>query len=439
MMNGSLIKPLAIGLFFGLLLPQAWGNEALYNLLDSRAKDIEEKVITWRRDLHQNPELSNREFRTSKLVASHLKSLGMEVQTEVAHTGVVGLLKGGLPGPVVALRADMDALPVTENTDLPFASKAVSEYNGQKVGVMHACGHDAHTAILMGVAEVLAGIKDQIPGTVKFIFQPAEEGAPQGEEGGAELMVKEGVMKNPEVEAVFGLHISSQSPLNSLSYRPGGLMASSDRLSILVKGKQAHGASPWSGVDPVVVSAQIILALQTIPSRQVNATLAPSVISIGSIHGGVRSNIIPGEVELVGTIRSLDPNMRTKIHERIRRTAKGIAESAGAQAEVKIDLGYDVTVNDQALTAKMQSTMERVAGADKVLNIPPITGSEDFSFLAGEAPGLFFFLGATPEDVPLSKATGHHTPEFFVDEQSFLLGVRALCHLTMDYMVGAGK
>ena len=438
-MNISKYKMMGLWFMGALLLCQVQGNDALYKLLDSRASEVEEKVIAWRRDFHENPELSNREFRTAKIVAAHLQSLGLEVQTGVAHTGVVGLLKGGKPGPVVALRADMDALPVTENTSLSFASKVRSEYNGQKVGVMHACGHDAHTAILMGVAQVLAGMKDRVPGTVKFIFQPAEEGAPKGEEGGAELMVREGVMKNPEVEAVFGLHISSQSPLNSLSYRPGGLMASSDRLSIVVKGKQAHGASPWSGVDPVVVSAQIIMALQTIPSRQVNATLAPSVISIGSIHGGVRSNIIPAEVEMIGTIRSLNPAMRIDIHERIHRTATHIAESAGAQAIVEIDMGYNVTVNDPNLTSQMQATMERVAGSKNVLNIPPITGSEDFSFLAGEAPGLFFFLGATPADISITEASGHHTPEFFVDESSFLLGVRTLLHLTVDYMSSAGQ
>ena len=423
----------------GLLAPfvaAGDGAEALYRQLDSLAAGVEQKVIAWRRDLHEHPELSNREFRTGEMVAEHLRSLGLEVRDKVAFTGVVGLLKGGKPGPVVALRADMDALPVTEDTGLPFASKVRSTYNGQDVGVMHACGHDSHVAILMGVAEVLASMRDQLPGSVKFLFQPAEEGSPRGEEGGAELMVKQGALENPVPDAVFGLHISSRAHLNNINYRPGGSMASSDVLKITVHGKQTHGASPWQGVDPVVISAQIILALQTIPSRQMDATLAPSIVTIGSIHGGVRSNIIPDKVEMIGTIRALDTGMRTDIHERIKRTARLIAESAGATADVEIQLGYPITYNNPELTARMLPTLEKVAGKDHVILAQPITGAEDFSFYAEKVPGLFFFLGATPEDVPLSEAAPHHTPKFFVDERSFLLGIRTMLHLTVDYMLG---
>lgn len=410
---------------------------ALLAEADQKAAAMETRVIGWRRDLHQHPELSNREFRTARLVTEHLRSLGIAVQTGVAHTGVVGLLKGGRPGPVVALRADMDGLPVTEATGLAFASKQRATYNGQEVGVMHACGHDTHVAILMGAAEVLASMKERLPGTIKFLFQPAEEGAPAGEEGGAELMVKQGVMENPKPDVVFGLHISSRAHLNSINYRPGGAMASSDVLKITVHGKQTHGASPWQGVDPVVVSAQIIMGLQTIVSRQLDATLAASIVTIGSIHGGVRSNIIPNKVEMLGTIRALDKAMRTEIHERVRRTAISIARSAGAKADVEIILGYPITYNDPELTQRVLPTLRRVVGADKVRLSPAITGAEDFSFLAQEVPGFFFFLGATPENMPLAEAGPHHTPKFFVDEASLLTGVRSMLHLTLDYLSGA--
>lgn len=427
-----------IVILFGLWPSFSFANNAaFYALLDRKTEDIEGKVIAWRRDIHQFPELSNREFRTAKKVADHLRSLGMEVQTEVAHTGVVALLRGKKAEPVVALRADMDALPVVENTGLPFASKVKSTYNGQEVGVMHACGHDAHVAILMGVAEILASVKDQLPGTVKFIFQPAEEGAPAGEEGGAELMVKQGVMENPKVDVTFGLHVSSQSPLHTITYRPGGLMASSDKFEILVRGKQSHGASPWHGVDPVVVAAQIVLGLQTITSRQMDLTRAPTVVSVGSIQGGVRNNIIPNEVKMIGTIRALDDAMRRDIHERVKRTATLIAESAGATAEVSIDLGYGITYNDPSLTQQVLPTLKRVTGTERVVQIPPITGAEDFSFYAQEAPGFFFFLGSLSPDTPAEEAPGHHTPEFVIDEASFTTGVRAMLHLTLDYMNAA--
>ena len=316
--------------------------------------------MAWRRDIHEHPELGNREFRTAALVAEHLRALGMEVRTEVGHTGVVATLRGGRPGPVVALRADMDALPVTELVDLPFASKVRTTYNGQEVGVMHACGHDNHVAILMGVADVLASVKDDLPGSVKFIFQPAEEGAPSGERGGAELMLEEGAFENPTPEAVFGLHVAP-GPLGHLSYRSGSAMASSDGLRIVVRGRQTHGAIPWGGIDPIVVSSQIVLGLQTIASRQLPVTLTPSIITIGSIHGGVRGNIIPDEVEMVGTIRTFDEEVREDIHRRIRQTAELIAASAGATAEVFISEGYPVTENDPALTERMVPTLQRVA------------------------------------------------------------------------------
>jgi amidohydrolase len=391
------------------------------------------KVVAWRRDIHQHPELSNREFRTAKLVAEHLRGLGMEVQTGVAHTGVVGVLRGGKPGPVVALRADMDALPVTEMVDLPFASKATTEYNGQQVGVMHACGHDNHVAILMGAAEVLAGMRDQLPGTVKFIFQPAEEGPPAGEEGGAAMMVAEGVLRDPAPEAIFGLHVWP-GRVGTLMYRSAGTMASADRMKIIVRGKQTHGAAPWAGVDPIVTSAQIVNALQTIASRQVNITTAPSIVTVGSIHGGVRNNIIPDSVVMEGTIRAFDPAMRKDIHERVRRTAEMIAQSAGATAQVDIDLGPPVTYNDPALTERMVPTLQRAAGADRVSVSPMITGAEDFAVYQENIPGMFFFLGIVPEGTDPATAPANHSPYFFADEGALPVGVTALTQLALDYL-----
>jgi amidohydrolase len=388
------------------------------------------KVVTWRRDFHQHPELSNQEFRTAEIIADHLLALGMEVQTEVAHTGVVGTLRGG-DGPVVALRADMDALPVTELVDLPFASKAKGVYQGREVGVMHACGHDNHVAILMGVAEVLAGMGDELPGTVKFIFQPAEEGTPDGSIGGAELMLMEGVFENPRPDVVFGLHVFPY-PVGTIATRPGGLMASSDRHQITIKGKQTHGAVPWAGVDPIVAASQVVMGLQTIVSRQLDATLTPSIVTVGRIEGGVRNNIIPESVELEGTIRTFDAATRNDIHTRIRRTASNIAEAAGATADIVIDQGYGVTRNDPTLYRQMAPTLEIVAG-DRFIEATQTTTAEDFSYFANEVPGLFLFLGVAPDDPTLIHP--NHSPRFYADERALPVGVEALTSMTLDYMV----
>lgn len=408
-------------------------NENIKKQIDQLADEIEPKVIEWRRHFHQNPELSNREFKTAEKVAKHLKDLGMEVQVNVAHTGVVGLLKGGLPGPTIALRADMDALPVTERVDIPFASKVRTTYLDKEVGVMHACGHDSHVAILMGTAQVLSKLKDQIMGSVVFIFQPAEEGAPPGEEGGAKLMVKEGVLKDYNVDVAFGLHISSGLEANKIRYKPGGAMAASDRFVITVKGKQSHGSRPWSGVDPIVTSAQIINGIQTIVSRQMELTNEAAVITVGKIQGGVRNNIIPEEVEMVGTIRTLDKKMQMDLHERLRKTATLIAESQGATAEVDIQIGYPVTFNNLKLTAQMLPTLFATAGEDNVHISKAITGAEDFSFFAEQVPGLYFFLGGMPKGMSPLDAAGHHTPDFYLDESGFKLGVRTFCNLVFDY------
>ncbi|MEO5862990.1 MAG: amidohydrolase, partial [Burkholderiales bacterium] len=391
-------------------------------------------VIDWRRDIHQHPELSNREFRTAKLVAEHLQKLGLEVKTGVAKTGVVAVLVGGKPGPVVALRADMDALPVVEAVDLPFASKVKGEYEGKEVGVMHACGHDTHVAILMGVAEMFAKVKDQLPGTVKFIFQPAEEGPPRGEEGGAALMVKEGALENPKPNAIFGLHVVAMMNTGTIGYRAGPMMAAADILRIKVKGRQTHGSQPWSGVDPIVTAAQIVLGLQTIISRQVNITSEPAVVTIGSIHGGNRFNIIPEEVEMVGTIRTFDEAMRDDIHKRIKNTAEMIAASQGATVQVEIEKPYAVTINDEELTALMAPTLKRVAGETNVKVRPKTTGAEDFSVYQQKIPGLFYFVGITPPGTDLSKVAVNHSPKFFVDESGLLLGIRSLAALVVDYL-----
>lgn len=401
---------------------------------DQAAGRIEGRVIEWRRDIHAHPELGNREYRTAALVANHLESLGLEVTTGVAHTGVVGLLRGGKPGPTVALRADMDALPVTEEVDLPFASKVKTMWAGKETGVMHACGHDTHVAMLMGVAEILSGMRAQLKGNVKFFFQPAEEGPPPGETGGAALMIKQGVMSDPRVDAVFGLHIGSMLEAGTLAYRPGPALAAADVLRITVIGRQTHGSAPWTGVDPIVVSAQIILGLQTIISRQINITGEPAVLSIGSINGGNRFNIIPDQVEMMGTIRTFDEDMRDDIHERIRITATNIAAAAGATAEVEIEKPYAVTINDPALTEQMLPTLQRVAGDDKVILFPKITGAEDFSFFAQKAPGLFIFLGGSPPGTDLSKVAYNHSPRFQIDESALKLGVRTMTQLTLDYM-----
>lgn len=421
---------------FGL---NAQVNASLQSKVDKQARDIEQKMIDWRRDLHQNPELSNREFKTSAKVAEHLKSLGIEVQTGIAHTGVVGILKGGKPGPVIALRADMDALPVTERNNLPFASKEKATFNGQETGVMHACGHDAHVAILMSVAEILSKSKNDLKGTIKFIFQPAEEGAPAGEKGGAGLMVEEGVLENPNVDVIFGLHVRSISKLGVIEYRPKGFMAASDWFTIKVYGKQSHGSRPWLGVDPIVVSSQIIAGLQTIVSRQTDLTQAAAVISIGRINSGIRENIIPETLEMSGTIRTFDPQMQGIIHDKIKLTATNIAESAGARAEVIIDKKMPVTFNNEKITKQMVASLKRAAGDNNVIEIPPDTGSEDFAYYVEKVPGMFFFVGACPADMDPAKAASHHTPDFMMDEGSMRVGLKAMLQLTLDYMYAPAK
>lgn len=419
-----------------LVATQAFGqvNSKLQTKLDLQAKEIETRVIEWRRHLHQNPELSNRETQTAAYVAEQLKKLGLEVQTGVAHTGVVALLETGKPGPVIALRADMDALPVTERNSLPFASKVKTTFNGQETGVMHACGHDSHVAILMGVAEILVKNKADLKGTIKFIFQPAEEGAPVGEEGGASMMVKEGVLQNPKVEAIFGLHISSVTPLGKLTYKPGGMMAAADTYSVKILGRQAHGSTPWMSIDPIVVSAQITNGLQTIISRQTELTKEAAVITVGRIQSGIRENIIPEEAFFAGTIRTLDTDMQDKIHEKIKLTATKIAESAGAKAEVTIRKGTPVTYNDPALTQKMIPSLQKAAGANNTYEINAITGAEDFAFYQKEIPGFFFFLGAMPPDTDPAKVPSHHTPDFMIDETAFVTGVKAMLNVTVDYL-----
>ena len=405
--------------------------------IDSRMEAVMPKVIAWRRDIHQHPELGNHEVRTSKLVADHLRSLGMEVQAGVAKTGVIGILRGGKPGPVVALRADMDALPVTEQVDLPFKSTVRTQYNGNEVGVMHACGHDNHVAIMMGVADVLAGMKASLPGTVKFIFQPSEEGPPAGEEGGAPLMVKEGALENPKPGAIFGLHVWP-APQGSLSYRPNGIMAAADGFSVVVKGRQTHGAQPWGGVDPIVVGAQIVLGLQTVASRQIDVSNSPAIITVGAFNGGNRGNIIPDSVVMVGTIRTFDEGMRREIHERVTRTAEEIARSAGATARVVIDKGGMVTWNDATLTGLMLPTLKRTAGEGGVLVTNPITGSEDFPAFTQKIPGLYYFLGVLPKGADPAKAPRNHSPLFFADEAALPTGVRSMANLAVDYLKSGG-
>jgi amidohydrolase len=403
--------------------------------IDRAVQDITPQLVAWRRDLHRHPELGNRETRTAGVVAAHLRALGLdEVRTGVAHTGVVGLLRGGRPGPVVALRADMDALPVAEQVDLPFASQARAHYNGEDCGVMHACGHDTHTAILMAVASVLTGQRERLAGSVKFIFQPAEEGPPDGERGGAELMIEQGALENPEPEVIFGLHVISMLPSGVIGTRGGPLMASADRLKLTVRGRQTHGAAPWRGVDPIVTAAQVVLGLQTLVSRELDITHEPAVLSIGAIKGGIRDNIIPDEVRLLGTIRTFDEGMRGFLHERITEAAQAIGKAARADCEVCIERGYDVTINDVQLTHKMLPTLARVAGADQVRHIAKVTGSEDFSCFQQVVPGLFIFLGVTPPGRDAETAEPNHSPRFFVDEGALPLGVRALAHLACDWL-----
>jgi len=394
---------------------------------------LNKKVIQWRHEIHQNPELSNREFKTAEKVAAHLKSLGMEVKTGIAHTGVVGVLKGKKPGKVLALRADMDALPVTEQNDLSFRSTVQATYNGKETGVMHACGHDTHVAILMGVAELLAANTD-FAGTVKFIFQPAEEGAPEGEEGGADLMIAEGVLENPKVDAIFGLHINSGTHVGKVRYRPQGIMASSQRFVINVKGKQAHGSQPWMSVDPILISAKIVDGLQSIISRNAELTKEAAVISVGSIHSGIRFNIIPEEAQMIGTIRTLDKEMKEVIRNRMTELVPKIAQAYGGEAEVIIQDGAPITYNDPDLTSQMIPSIERVLGKDNLEVVNAVTGAEDFSYFQQEIPGFYFFLGGTPKTLPETEAPSHHTPNFFIDDSALIYGVNVLTAMVKDYL-----
>lgn len=420
-------------LFLTLSLPSEAQKKQNKPSLDALIQVQTQDVVTWRRHLHQYPELSNREFKTMEYICKQLDIIGLPYKKGLAYTGVVATLVTGKPGPVVGLRADMDGLPVKERVDLPFASKETAEYLGEQVPVMHACGHDAHVAILLGVASVLHKMKDQLNGTIVFVFQPAEEGAPPGEEGGAELMIKQGLFKEYGMEVMFGLHISSMIETGKIHYKPKGIMAAADRFKITVKGKQTHGSKPWDGIDPITVSAQIILGLQNIVSRQINLEQAPAVISVGKISGGVRNNIIPEEVELVGTIRTLDTVMQRQIHQKIHQTAVNIAESAGAEAIVEVVKQYPVTYNHPELTSKMLVSLEKAAGSNNVLVMNPMMGAEDFSFYAREVPGLFFFLGARHPEIDALDATLHHTPDFKIDENSFPLGMSSLIQLVLDY------
>lgn len=429
------IIPVLISFVFNLCYVHAQSDH-LRQQIQSAAEKIEQKVILWRHDIHEHPELGNREFRTAGLIARHLESLGMEVTRNVGKTGVVGLLKGGHPGPVVALRADMDGLPVSERTSVPFASKVKTVYNGVETGVMHACGHDAHVAILMGVAEILKGIHPELKGTVKFIFQPAEEGAPKGEEGGAELMVKEGVLDHPKVDVIFGLHINAQSEAGKITYRPGGMFAGVGDLKITVKGKSSHGAEPWSSVDPVLTSAQIITSLQSIVSRNVNITENAAVVTIGAINGGNRSNIIPEQVEMLGTVRTLSEGDETLIFDRIRQIATKTAEANGAEAVVELPYSthYPVTFNHIALTAQMLPSLQKSAGESNVILVPAETGAEDFSFFANKVPGLYFYIGGLPKGKDPKSSAPHHTPDFYIDDSGFITGLKAMANLVVDFM-----
>jgi len=401
--------------------------------IEKAADKIEAKCITWRRIVHQNPELGNHEFKTAKMIADHLRSLGLEVREGVAKTGVVGILATNRPGPVIGLRADIDALPVTERNDLPFRSFARDTFNGKEVGVMHACGHDTHVAMLMSTAEILTGMKNQLRGTVVFIFQPSEEGPPAGEEGGAPLMVKEGVLDHPKIDVMFGLHIDAQTNVGRIGYREGGIMAESDWFSIKIKGKQTHGAEPWLGIDPVVVGAQIINGLQTIVSRQTELTKNAVVISTTMVQAGVRQNIIPEEVTLSGTIRTLDREMRDDVWAKVKRTAENIAAASGATAEVQFDAKTGITYNNPELTRKMMPSLMKATGNEAFI-IDAQTGAEDFSFFAEKVPSIYFFVGGTPKGKDARTAPAHHTPDFYVDESGMKTGIKAFCYLVTDYM-----
>jgi amidohydrolase len=435
------MKNLLVLLYCAVALPVFAQTNPFKEIVNKKADSLQSQVVAWRRDFHEHPELGNREVRTSGIIADYLRSLGLEVKTGIATTGVVGILKGGKPGPVIALRSDMDALPVTERTPVPFASKVKTTYKGDEVGVMHACGHDSHMAMLMGVAKILSSMKSELHGTVKFIFQPAEEGVPTGEVGGAEEMVKEGVMENPKVDVIFGMHIFSFMPVGTITYHSGGAMAGVNDMKIVVTGKSSHGAQPWSGVDPIVVSAQIINNLQTIVSRNVNLTQNPAIVTIGAIKGGNRSNIIPEKVEMLGTLRTFSTKDEQLLIARVKQIATKTAEAEGATADVMIpyESHYPVTYNNPQITAQMLPTLQAVAGADNLIAGPALTGSEDFSFFANKAPGLFIFLGGMPKGSDAATVPVNHSPDFFIDESAFPLGVKAMCNLTLDYMAMNSK
>lgn len=394
--------------------------------------EIEDKLIEWRRDFHQNPELSNREFKTAEKITQHLKAIGLQVETNIAKTGVVAILEGNQPGKTIAIRADIDGLPVTERNDLEFKSEVKTTFLNTETGVMHACGHDTHIAILMATAEVLSKHKDKIKGRIKFIFQPAEEGPPPGEEGGAKLMIKEGVLENPKVEAIFGLHINSQTPVGTIKYKTGGIMASVERFVITVKGKQTHGSQPWSGVDPILISAKIIDGLQTIISREAELTNEAAVITVGKITSGTRFNIIPESSEMIGTVRTLDPKMREMIEKRMKEMIEGIAQAYGGEASIIFQNNTSITYNDEALTAQILPSLQTVAGEDNVVIMKATTGGEDFSYFQEKVPGVYFFLGGmTPGN---SESFPHHTPDFIIDESGLLLGVKAFTQISLDYL-----
>jgi len=427
------MKKLLSVLFVFLLAANSIFAVDMSKEINAATDKIAPKLVEWRRHLHQYPELSNREFKTSKYIEEHLRKLGLEVKTGIAKTGVVAILKGALPGPTLALRADMDALPVTERNSLPFMSKEKAEYNGAQVGVMHACGHDTHVSMLMGAAEVLSGMRDKIKGTVVFIFQPAEEGAPAGEEGGAALMVKEGVMDNPKIDAIFGIHINSQTEIGTIKYKEGAAMAAADWFTIKVKGKQTHGSQPWNGIDPIAVSAQIINGLQMIVSRQSELTKAPVVITVGKINAGVRENIIPEELTMAGTIRTLDSAMQKDVHEKIKRTVEFIAAANGTTAEVSIETKTLVTFNTPNLVKKMLPSLEKSVGKSNVIENEWTTGAEDFSYFGEKAPSFFFFVGGMPKGKNPKDAAPHHTPDFFIDDSRLDVGVKAFCNIVFDY------
>jgi amidohydrolase len=433
--SASIDTPQRSALLRGPAEPDLSNLEAeLLVLVDERAAELTSKVVAWRRDIHEHPELGNREVRTSKLIADHLRALDIEVKAGVAHTGVVGVLRGGLPGPVVALRADIDALPVTEEVDVAFASKARGQFEGNEVGVMHACGHDCHTAVLMGIAELFAGIRQRLPGTIKFLFQPAEEGPPDGEDGGAALMIDQGVLDDePRPQAIFGLHVTSMLNTGVIGYKPGPAMASADRVDITVRGRQTHGAMPWLGADPVVASAQVIVGLQTVVSRQVDTVREPAIVTIAAIHGGLRQNIIPDSVHMFGTIRTFDEELRDEVHQRVEDTAEHIARGCRCEADVRIRRQYPVTVNHEGLTEWAAPRLKRVAGERAIL-VPKITGSEDFSYFQQRIPGLFYFVGITPADQNPATAPANHSPRFYVDEAGLPLALRSLASLAAGYL-----